>query len=224
MKKRVLIVIPAFNEEQSVEIVALNCKRYGDVLVVDDGSTDRTAELAKNAGTIVVSNKENLGYEFSLNTGHAYALAKDYEIMVTMDADGQLPYDKIQDFIDAIDKGASVAIGKRNKISRLSERILAHFSSLISGVCDPYCGMKAYNLTVNQQSYFSRFNSTGTALTFDYIALDLPVANIEIEIKNRNGKSKFGGILASEIRLAPSMLAGIIRLLRILMDRRVRKK
>ena len=69
-----------------------------------------------------------------------------------MDADGQLPHHKIPSFIKTIKKGAAVVIGKRSVIPRFTEKLLANFSSLIYGIDDPFCGMKAYDLNANPQT------------------------------------------------------------------------
>ena len=83
---------------------------------------------------------------------------------------------------------------------------------MVCGVADPYCGMKAYNLKANKQNYFSRYNSVGTALTLDYIAKKLSFKNVDIKITPRNGQSKFGGTLLSELRLLYSLFTGLRKL------------
>jgi UDP-N-acetylglucosamine---dolichyl-phosphate N-acetylglucosaminyltransferase len=89
MGKKV-IVIPAFNEETTVAQVARDALRVADqVVVVDDGSRDRTAALAAEAGAVVVSHAVNRGLGGALGTGIAAALRLGAESVVTMDADGQ---------------------------------------------------------------------------------------------------------------------------------------
>ena len=73
--------------------------------------------------------------------------------------------------------------------------------------------MKAYDLNLNKQESFSRYNSVGTSLAFDYFSLNLPIKNIDIVILARNGKSKFGGRIISELRLIPSFFIGSVRLI-----------
>lgn len=220
MSRRVLIVIPAFDEDSTIQEVVKNSKKYGDILVVNDGSKDETELLAKNSGAIVLSNEKNLGYEYSLNIGYLYAKKYKYEIMLTLDADGQLPHNLIPSFISFIEKGFAVVIGKRFTIFRKTEKLLAKVSFLISGIADPYCGMKAYDLKVKKQKYFSRYNSVGTSLAFDYFSLNLPIKNVNITVSNRNGKSKFGGNIISEMRLVPSFFIGSLRLIFLCMQRK----
>ncbi len=88
---RFLIVIPALNEAKSIEPVLSAARSFSgvDVLVVDDGSTDGTAAVARDSGAQVLSHPFNLGYGAALQTGYRYALARGYEAVVQMDADGQ---------------------------------------------------------------------------------------------------------------------------------------
>ena len=159
-----IIVIPAYNEDSTISKVVKNCKQYGDVLVINDGSEDNTATLAKDSGAKVITNEKNFGYEYSLNIGYSYALKNRYKIMITFDADGELPHTSIPLFIKLIKTDISMVLGKRLKIQRITESILAKIAFLISGIADPYCGMKAYDLQAIKQKNFSKYNSIGTAL------------------------------------------------------------
>ena len=91
---------------------------------------------------------------------------------------------------------------------------LAFLAESVSSLKDPYCGMKAYCLNSLNRNEFSQYNSIGTSLALDYIEARLPCGNIDIEVKNRIGVSKFGGQLSSELKLFLSMAVGVFRLLR----------
>ena len=214
MIPRSLIVIPAYNEVANVADVVKSCAKYCDVLVVDDGSIDNTCKASTEAGATVITNKTNRGYEYSLNIGYKYAVKFNYDLMITMDADGQLPPNNIPEFIEAIDAGACLVVGRRRKIARLCENILSYSSSRLSSILDPYCGMKAYNLKALRRKAFSEYNSVGTSLAFDYIEQKLKCKNIDIDINDREGKSKFGGKLSSELKLLCSLFIGYYRLLK----------
>ena len=214
MTTRSLIVIPAYNEVASVADVVKSCAKYCDVLVVDDGSIDNTCKASTEAGAKVITNKTNRGYEYSLNIGYKYAVKFNYDLMITMDADGQLPPNNIPEFIEAIDAGACLVVGRRRKSVRLCEKILSYSSSRLSSILDPYCGMKAYNLKALRRKSFSKYNSIGTSLAFEYVEQKLKCKNIDIEINDREGKSKFGGKLSSELKLFHSMFIGIYRLVK----------
>jgi len=111
---KIFAIIPAYNEETTIAEVLQHTKPFVDgVIVVDDGSTDRTAEIARTAGVVVVSHVINRGLGASIGTGFATAQKLDVDAVVTLDADGQHDPAEIQKFIDAIEKGADVVIGSR---------------------------------------------------------------------------------------------------------------
>lgn len=89
---RILIIIPAFNESSRIAGVVRQVREMApdcDVLVVDDGSPDETAQAARAAGALVVSHPFNLGYGVAIQTGYKYALRQGYDFLVQMDGDGQ---------------------------------------------------------------------------------------------------------------------------------------
>jgi len=113
---RTLIVIPAFDEEQALPGVldglAAELPEL-DVLVVDDGSTDGTATVARAAGVAVVSLPFNLGIGGALRTGFRWAVRHGYERAVQLDADGQHSADQVPALLGALDDGADMAVGSR---------------------------------------------------------------------------------------------------------------
>ena len=111
---KTLIIIPAYNEELTIGSVVALARKYGDVLVVDDGSADRTSEIARNAGAFVIKHETNMGKGAALRTGFEYALSMDYKIVVTLDADGQHNPDEIPVLLEPIVNGkADLVIGSR---------------------------------------------------------------------------------------------------------------
>ncbi len=111
---RTLIIIPAYNEELTIGSVVALARKYGDVLVVDDGSSDRTSEIAQNAGAIVVKHETNMGKGAALRTGFDYALANGYDAAVCLDADGQHNPGEIPKLLEPILKDeADMVIGSR---------------------------------------------------------------------------------------------------------------
>ena len=88
--KRILAVVPCYNEEYTIGSVVLKTKHYVDeVLVIDDGSMDGTAKIAKDAGAVVISHKVNSGKSMAIKTGFKYALDNNFDYVVTIDGDGQ---------------------------------------------------------------------------------------------------------------------------------------
>ncbi len=113
--RRVLIVMPALNEQATVAAVISQVKQSlpgMDVLVVDDGSSDDTAKLARGAGAEVARLSVNLGVGGAMRTGFRYAAARGYDVVVQVDADGQHDPDEVAALLDALDD-ADIAIGSR---------------------------------------------------------------------------------------------------------------
>ncbi|MDD2679462.1 MAG: glycosyltransferase family 2 protein [Candidatus Omnitrophica bacterium] len=97
---KICIIIPTYNESKEIFRLVKEVKEQNpDVLVVDDGSRDNTAQIASDAGAVVLRNQVNAGKGACLRKGFAYALTHDFEAVITMDGDGQhLPQD-LQYFI-----------------------------------------------------------------------------------------------------------------------------
>ena len=113
---RTLVVIPAWNEEAALPDVlrglAEHCPDL-DVLVVDDGSKDRTADVARAAGVAVAVLPYNLGIGGALRTGFRYAVRRGYDRAVQFDADGQHDPTEVPLLLAALDDGADMVVGTR---------------------------------------------------------------------------------------------------------------
>lgn len=115
-KPKIYIVIPAYNEENSISGVIKDLKKYNyhKIIVVDDGSTDNTLKIARQAGAIVVRHPINLGQGAALRTGMDLALELGADIIVTFDADGQHMAKDINKLIKPVtSKEVDVALGSR---------------------------------------------------------------------------------------------------------------
>lgn len=109
-----LIIIPAYNEEQNVREVVKGCLVHGRVLVVDDGSTDNTAAVAAKAGADVMMGIRNRGYAAALQNGYYHALAKGHDLLVQLDADGQHDPRYIPRMVHPVSSGdCDITIGSR---------------------------------------------------------------------------------------------------------------
>ncbi len=113
--RRVLVVMPALNESASVATVIEQVKRSlpeADLLVVDDGSVDETARLAREAGAEVARLAVNLGVGGAMRTGFRYAAARGYDVVVQVDADGQHDPEELDALLRGLDD-ADIVIGSR---------------------------------------------------------------------------------------------------------------
>jgi glycosyltransferase involved in cell wall biosynthesis len=153
-------VIPAYNEAATIALVIERIREHAadfDVLVIDDGSTDRTADLAEAAGARVLRLPFNLGIGGAMQAGFRFALENDYDQMIQVDGDGQHDPAEIWRLQEALNGNADIACGSRfltpdhgypAPISRRTGiHIFAFLVSRITGqhVSDPTSGFRLYN-------------------------------------------------------------------------------
>lgn len=114
-KPKIMVGIPAFNEERSISTIVTSARKYADeVVVVDDGSIDRTAELARIAGAIVVRHRINRGAGAATATCFEQARIRQADVLVTLDGDGQHNPDEIPALIaPVLNDNADLVIGSR---------------------------------------------------------------------------------------------------------------
>ena len=158
---RIVAVVPAYDEEGAIEGVIREIHAFDpaiDVVVVDDGSTDRTAAVAAEAGAAVVRLPFNLGIGAAVQTGFRYALEHGYDVAVRLDGDGQHDAAELSKLLDALRLGeADVVTGSRFRgvdgqyVPPLGRRLgitwFARLVSLLSGqrVTDTTSGFQALN-------------------------------------------------------------------------------
>ncbi|WKZ33127.1 MAG: glycosyltransferase family 2 protein [Thermodesulfobacteriota bacterium] len=115
--KKILVIIPAFNEEASIGGVISLVRKHApgaDIVVVNDGSSDRTGAVAEGLGVTVLNHIYNLGIGATMQTGYKYALRRGYDIAVQVDGDGQHPADQIIDLVRPVAEGkAEMVVGSR---------------------------------------------------------------------------------------------------------------
>lgn len=211
-RSRVAIVIPALNESATIAGVVGAAGRYGLPIVVDDGSTDNTAALAAQAGAVVVSHENNQGYDAALNSGFKKAAELGSEIIITVDADGQHDPSLIQKFINAIDAGADVVAGIRSRRQRFAEHLFAWYTNWQFRIKDPLCGMKAYRTAVYEaQGHFDAYGSIGTELMIFALKHGYRLGQIEFEVREREGQSRFGQVLAGNFKIIRALLLATVR-------------
>jgi glycosyltransferase involved in cell wall biosynthesis len=153
---KALVIIPAYNEEANLPFVLNDLKDFhGDLLVVDDGSSDATAAVARRLGASVVSLPFNLGIGGSVQTGLIYALRNGYDYAVQFDGDGQHRADQLDRITAAVESGAAdLVIGARTLPEgykcgwsrKIGSVIFCLLIRLLTGkkVSDPTAGFRCY--------------------------------------------------------------------------------
>lgn len=173
--KRTLAIIPCYNEQSTIGSIALETRRHVDeVLVIDDGSTDETARIAKEAGATVISHKVNEGKSSGIKKGFKYALANNFDYVITLDGDAQHNPNEIPLLLDSVkNNGHDIILGVRyGKDTEMplwrkaGKRVLDYTTSFGNGgfVTDSQCGFRAFNRKA-VQNLASRLN--GNAFTVE---------------------------------------------------------
>jgi glycosyltransferase involved in cell wall biosynthesis len=169
--ERVLVAIPAWNEAGNLGPVLEELHRVrpgDDVLVVDDGSTDDTARVARRMGCRVLRLPFNLGYGAAVQTGIKFARREAYTALLTFDADGQHDPADIAPMVDAVAAGADLVIGSRFLAASgfhgsAARRIGRHtFAAIVRGLTglpltDPTSGLKALGPRAQELFSLGRF-------------------------------------------------------------------
>lgn len=152
-----LIVIPAYNEEKNIERVVEELKaHYGqfDYIVVNDGSTDRTAEICRQRGYQLVDLPVNLGLAGAFQTGLKYAWQHGYDYAIQFDGDGQHRPEFIQPMLDKIREGYDIVIASRfldekkpHSMRMLGSNLIQTSLKMTTGadIYDPTSGMRMFN-------------------------------------------------------------------------------
>ena len=207
---RVGIVIPALNESATIAGIVEAVGEYGVPIVVDDGSSDKTAELAEVSGAIVIAHSKTRGYDAALNSGFGKAVDLGMQIIITVDADGQHDPSLIRQFIDTIESGADIVVGTRSQMQRLAEHLFAWYTDLRFGVKDPLCGMKAYRADVYRSlGHFDTYGSIGTELMIFAAKKGYRVEQVQFNVRERSGESRFGRRLSGNYKIIRALMLSL---------------
>ena len=169
------------------------------ILVVDDGSSDSTADIARAAGAQVISHDKNRGNSAAIKTGFQYALEKGFDYVVTIDGDGQHNPDEIPSVLgNVINNGHDISIGYRvgdqtemPKWRKIGKRVLDYGTSLGAGgvVSDSQCGFRAFNRRA-VESITPRLTGNNFSVESEQLVraheLNLGVTNTSVSCKYEN--------------------------------------
>lgn len=180
-------VIPAYNEEKTIEAVVKGALSHVDeVLVVDDGSTDDTARIAEEARAKVLK-QQNAGVLKATELGLREATC---DIIVTLDADGQHDPSEIPSLIEPILRGeADLVMGIRPELPYLSERILTSLTSIRVPIGDASTGFRAVRREIAREMSLHGACLCGT-FVLEAHRHGARVAGVPISIKEREGERR----------------------------------
>ena len=175
-KKDVLVILPAFNEAECIGAFLDKLKESGvceraDVIVINDGSTDKTSQIVKNRGFEIITQIYNLGYGCALQTGYKYAVRNNYEYLIQIDSDGQHDVCNIENILNELkkDEFCDIVIGSRFldesvsfKISGVKRFVIKFFRFIIKRstkqvVLDPTSGLQG--IRRRAFLYYSYYNN-----------------------------------------------------------------
>jgi glycosyltransferase involved in cell wall biosynthesis len=192
------LVVPAYNEEEALPLVLNESKRFADeIVVVDDGSTDRTAKIAKKHKVKLVMHKKNLGKVAAIRTGISSSRGK-YVILI--DADYTYPARYIPAFIKELKRGADLVLGSRFSaemsmplLNKMGNKMLSFLTNYVGSakITDGQTGYRGFrrsmfkDLDVEAQGLEYETKMTVKAVKFGYKIVEVP-----IEYRKRVGKSK----------------------------------
>lgn len=202
--KRLSIVIPAFNEEQSIVSTVEKARDMlnrsgmdGEIIVIDDGSTDATGRLAESTGVRVVAHQRNLGYGASLKTG---IRSSDRELIAITDADGTYPLERLPDLLSSM-TGAEMAVGSRTGetvripfVRKPAKWVLNKLANRLTGtrIPDLNSGLRVFtrSLALRYLNLLPDGFSFTTTITVAALCDGIPVRFIPIDYHTREGSSK----------------------------------
>lgn len=203
---KVLIIIPAYNEElnivKTVKDVKTNCKY--DYVVINDGSKDKTKQICEEHGFNLVSLPINYGLTSAVQVGMKYALNNNYDVAVQFDGDGQHQAKELPKLIKEIENQNDIVIGSRFitkskpvSIRMLGSNLITLIIKIITGktIKDPTSGMRAYNKKVIKELVENSSLSPEPDTIVYMFKKKRKIKEVQVDMKEREfGESYFNPI------------------------------
>lgn len=208
--RNTVAVIPALNEAATIASVVRGLQPLADAIVVDDGSRDNTAQLAREAGATVVEHPINRGYDAALESGFAHAAQLGYEYVITIDADGQHDPGALTQVYALLQQGAALVVGVRDKRQRWSERLFSWVGKRLWRLDDPLCGLKGYTTQLYRQAgAFDTYRSIGTELAIRSVVSGATTKQFPVKTRPRVDAPRFGSSLRANLKICRALCIGI---------------
>ena len=218
---KVCFVIPAFNEDAAIgDVVRAVRARFPEVVVVDDGSRDQTADAARRAGAVVLRHVINRGQGAALKTGIEYALRRCAAVIVTFDSDGQHRLEDVDRLIEPVVAGrCDVALGSRflapgsnvPPLRKLTLKLGVAFTRTISGirVTDTHNGLRALSRDAAARIEILQDRMAHASEILDEIArLKLRYEEVPVRIRYSDYSQAKGQRSSAAFRIAWDFLVG----------------
>jgi len=233
MKKNdIIIIVPSYGEEKNITHVIRGLKRYApdaDILIIDDGSKDRTRAIARYYGINTIQHPFNMGYGVTIQTGYKYAVRNDYDILIQFDGDGQHDPRFINPMIKKLNETkADIVIGSRFLkgggydapfLRKLGIKFFSKIASIVTGqvFTDSTSGLQA--LSKRAFTFYSEMDNfpydypdADTIITLYYAGFR--IKEIPVQMHDRmEGKSMTSG-LKSLIYVIQMLISIFITLIR----------
>ena len=195
----IIVALPAYNEGRYIEDMVTEAKKYADeVIVVDDGSTDDTAQLAELAGATVVSHSKNEGYGATIISILDEAKKRGLDVLVIIDADTQHNTDDIPCLVKPILDGYDLAIGSRKRkdippYRYVGGKVLSVLTRILSGVnvSDSQSGFRSFSpKAVMELELKEKGMAVSSEIIFEAAKRNLKIIEVPISVKyTRDGST-----------------------------------
>ena len=219
MRKELLIIIPAYNEEDNIKTVVENIREnYSqyDYLVVNDGSKDKTAEICRKNNYELLDLPVNLGLAGAFQAGLKYAFEKDYSYAIQFDADGQHRPEFIESMLVKIKEGYDIVIGSRFLHNRKGRSLRMFGSKMITvaiklttgvRISDPTSGMRMFSKEMIKE-FAKNLNYGPEPDTISFLLKNgAEVSEVQVEMDERQFGESYLNMVGSMKYMAKMLLS-----------------